>query len=347
MSKFNETIDKIACSEYDKNKMLRRILNHEAEKEQSLNKKFIPRLVTFFFAFIVLSGSCFALVKICHFDDKFKELFGKTDEELTNLGITPSEVQMEKEFKEAKITVTQTIMNEKELNILIDIVGKENTIYVEDFFLSSGKTFDESLIEKKTLSDGTISLYPTCKENTVYGCMSRGVSKLEETEKKTGYLLNISVNKNKKDTDEVTLRLFTNKGTYDLSFALTKNDLNIKEIKYKNVEILNEKGILVTVDAIRLSPFSIVVSMNYNKDIQAFTDTEMELLKDKVYNDSGKDSTYVTYKDGTKKILTLWCQMKEESMRSPYGTPNQKANELIDVESITSITIHGKTFAIK
>lgn len=347
MNQFKETMDKITLSEYDKSKMLRRILNHEVGKEQSVKKRFIPRLATFLLAFIVLSGSCFALVKIWHFDDKFKELFGKTDEELTNLGITPVEVQMEKEFKEAKITVTQTIMNEKELNILIDIVAKEDNIYVEDFFLSSGKTFDENLIEKKTLSDGTIALYPICKEDTVYGCMSKGISKLEETEKKTGYLLNVSVNKNKKDTDEVTLRLLTNKGTYDIPFTLTKNKLNIKEIKYNNVEIFNEKGIQVTVDAIRLSPFSVVVSMNYSKDIHALTDTEIELLKEKVYNDYGKDSTYVTYKDGTKKILTLWCQIEEESMKSPYGTPNEKGNELIDIETIKSITINGKTFDIK
>lgn len=96
-----------------------------------------------------------------------------------------------------------------------------------------------------------------------------------------------------------------------------------------------------------LSNMGIFVCISMYPVLLFITDTEIELLKENVYNDYEKDSTYVTYKDGTKKILTLWCQIEEESMKSPYGTPNEKGNELIDIETIKSITINGKTFDIK
>lgn len=99
--------------------------------------------------------------------------------------------------------------------------------------------------------------------------------------------------------------------------------------------------------SITLSNMGIFVCISMYPVLLFITDTEIELLKENVYNDYEKDSTYVTYKDGTKKILTLWCQIEEESMKSPYETPNEKGNELIDIETIKSITINGKTFDIK
>lgn len=347
MNKLKKTIDNIQLDEYEKNKILRKILNHEFEETTVPKRKVIFQLATFLLTFVFLTGTCFALVKVLHFDDKFRELFDKTDEELTNLGISPSEVQTVKEFKDAKITVTQTIMDEKEVNIVVDIVAKEELIYIEDFFLSSGKVFDESLLEKTIQTDGTTSFHQICTENSIYGCMEKGISALEKTETKTGYILNMSINRNKKDTDEVTLRLLTNKGTYDIPFTLVKNNLKEKEIKYKNVEIFNENGIIVTVDAIRLSPFYVVVSMNYNKDIHTLTDEEIERLGDKVYNENAKEATYVTYKDGTKSILCLWYQVSEEGMTSPYGMHGTKENQINDIENIKSITINGKTFNIE
>jgi hypothetical protein len=88
--------------------------------------------------------------------------------------------------------------------------------------------------------------------------------------------------------------------------------------------------------------------MKYNKDINTITNSEMETLGDKVYNDNSNNAnTYVTYKDGTTKVLTLWYDGDEEGMTSPYGIIGTKEDDQVtDIETVKSVTINGVTFNI-
>jgi hypothetical protein len=347
MSKFKESVNKIQLDEEEKDKMLKKILNHEKETEVPV-RSYAFKFATFVFAFILLSGTCYALVKVFNFDEKFKEYFGKTDEELTELGVVANEVNAAKEFDNATIKITQTVMDEKELNIMVDIVGKSEKIYLEEVFLSSGESFDVSQLTESKNEDGTISHTQNCDDVSIYGCYSYGFANLTDENLTTGYIITVSLNKNAKVTDTVTMHLITNHGNYDIAFDLNKNDMKVKETKYDDIEIYNEGGTVVKVSAIRLTPLHIIVDMKYNKDINTITNSEMETLGDKVYNDNSNNAnTYVTYKDGTTKVLTLWYDGDEEGMTSPYGIIGTKEDDQVtDIETVKSVTINGVTFNI-
>ncbi len=347
MSKFKESIDKIEMSEEEKNKILKDIFYKESEKCEKKFVRYVTRFATFLLAFVLLSSSCYALVKYFNFDDKLREWFDKTDEELKEYGIEGTQVNRTKEFEDAIVVINQTIIDEKELYIAIEITGKNEEIYLSEAFLSDGKTFDESILKTDIYDDGSEIRSLVCDNKNIYGCDSYGFGLLKEESLTKGYTLTLSVHGKIKNTQDVTLRLITDNGkTYDIPFTLTKNDMKVKEVKYNDI-IYNENGLTVYVTAIRLTPLHVIVDMKYNKDILKLTDEEMESVGSIVYNNYSKDFTYVTYKDGTTTILNLWYSGGSDTMLTPYGIHGTKEDQVNDIENIKSITINNVTFEVE
>lgn len=307
-------------------------------------KTFALHLIVFLTAFILFSSSCYALMKIFHFDDKFTFLFDKTDEELSQYGVSASDVNLTKEFDDATIVINQTLLDEKEIYIAIEITGKKEAIYLSSAYLSSGNTFDETIIKRNELLDGTENIELSCDENNLYGCHSYGFSLLKSEEKTNGYALTLSITGKIKENQPVTLRLISNQNKeYDISFTLDKNVMKVKEKKFDNI-IYNENGIIINVSAIRLTPLHVIIDMEYNKNITTLTDEELKTIGMKVYNDSSEDNCYVTYKNGSSTILRLYYFGKTDSMLSPYGIHGTKIDQINDIENIESITINNTKF---
>lgn len=343
MNKLKESINKIELREEDKNRMLKNILNHE-EKSKFTMKILVTRFAVFFMAFILLSGSCYALVKIFEFDNMFLSWFDKSSEELSEYGVSGTDVNITKEFDDAIITLKQTVLDEKELYIMVEIEGKEKTINLSDeFYLSSGEKFDESIIEKLKMNDGSETSITNCRKNNIYGCYSNGFGLLKEEGNINGYALNISIDGKIKDNQTVTLRLISDEGkNYDISFTLNKNEMKVKQVK-ADKKVYDENAITIEVSEIRLTPLHVIVDMKYNKDIRALDPSEEQSISDKVFEDEEGIHTYVIYKDGTKTPLML----EPYGSNSPYGIHGTKENQVNDIDNITSVTINDITFEVK
>lgn len=342
MRKLKETIDKIKLDDYEREKMLHRILNHEEEKKRD-KKAFLPRLAMFFLAFILVTGSCYALAKVFQIDDKFKFLFGKTDEELYEYGISGSAVSKTKEFTDAKITIQQTILDEKEIYIMLEVEGKEENIYLEEAYLSSGNSFDETILNQVKNQEEIDSMEIHCSETQKYGCYSRGLAFVNEKDRKTGYAISISIDGKLKEKEEVTLRLVSTKGkNYDIPFTLYKNEIKIKE--NKNVQIVYEEGnLVVSVKEVRVTPLHIIVDFNYSKPIENLSEEKQASLFANVFNENGTSDTYVTYKDGATSILRL----EGNNLSTMSGGIGTKEEQIKNIESVKSVTIHGVAFSFE
>lgn len=347
MSKFKESIDKIEMSEEDKNKILKDIFYEAEEKQERKFVKFVTRFATFILAFALVTGSGYALVKLFKVDEKFQSWFDSTEEELEEAGVGVSDVSRTKTFDDAIVVVNQTILDEKELYIAVEITGKENEIYLQNAYLSNGTTFDETILKTEEYNDGSSDIVLTCANGNIYGCDSYGFGLLEDEGLTKGYTLTLSIHGEIKDTQDVTLRLVTDNGkNYDISFTLGKNDMKVKEVKAEK-EIYNKDGLKVDVTAIRITPLHVIVDLKYNKDILTLTDEEMEAVGNSVYNDNSEDMTYVTFTDGTTNIVRLWYSGGSDTMLTPYGPYGTKEEQVYDVESVKSITINNVTFEIK
>jgi hypothetical protein len=345
MNQFKESIDKIKMSEEEKSKMLRNILNKE-EKEKKVGR-FVPRLATFLIAFILLSGTCYALVKVLHFDNTLKLWFDKSDEELSEYGVGATEVNTKKEFDDATIVINQTIVDEKEIFISVTITGKNKEINLDSYYLTKGTSFDESALETTTLENGTKDVSANPDNENIIGATSSGFGWLEESGLTNKYTLELDVDNEIGEKEDVTLRLVSSEGkTYDVSFTLSKNDMKEKESTYNKV-VYDEDGITITVTSIRLTPLHVIVDMTYSKDVTLLTDEEIVKIGDAVYNDNSKGTSYVTYKDGTTTELRLLYSGETASMLSPYGTHGTKEDQVNDIEDIQSVTINNITFEIQ
>ncbi len=347
MSKFKESIDKIEMSEEEKNKILKDIFYQAEEKKERKFVSFVTRFATFLFAFALVSSSGYALVKIFNVDEKFQSWFNSSDKELEELGVGVNDVSRTKNFDDALVVVNQTILDEKELYIAVEITGKEKEIYLQNAYLSKGTTFDETILETKEYDDGSRDIMLNCENGNIYGCDSYGFGLLKEDGLTKGYTLTLSIHGEIVDAQDVTLRLMANNGkNYDISFALGKNDMKEKEIKVEK-EIYNKNGLKVDVTAIRITPLHVIVDLKYNKDISKLTDKEMKEVGENIYNDNFKDRTYVTFKDGTTNKFRLWYSGGTDTMLTPYGEYGTKEELVFDVESVKSITINNVTFKIK
>ena len=336
MSKLKEAIDKIELDDYEREKILRRILTHKKGEEKGYAKKFFPRFATFLLAFILVSSSCYALVKVFHFDDKFQFLFGKTDEELNQYGVSGNDVGKTKEFEDSKVTIEQTILDEKEVYILLEIEGKKEDIYLEEVYLSSGSTFDETILERMK----TDTPEANCSETQMYGCYSRGLTFVKEENRKKGYAISISIDGKLKEKEEVTLRLMSTNGkNYDISFTLNKNDMKRKESKETRV-VYEIADLTVSVNAIRVTPLHVIVDFNYSKPIENLSDIELASLYKEVFNEDSTNDTYVTYTDGNTSILRL----EGNNLFTMAGGIGTKEEQIKNIDEIKSITIHGVNF---
>ncbi len=330
MSKFTKTIDKIELNQQDKEKILNTILNNKKEKTFYF-KTFMIRFATFIIGFVLLSSSVYALAKVFHFDEKFKEWFSMSDEELISKGVTGNDVNIKKEFSDAIITINQTVLDEKEIYIMIEIVGKEKNIGIEEAHLSLGNTFEENIDDEN--SD---------KCNKTFGCYSEGFGLIKEEEKLNGYALNFSIDKKLQQTQLVTLRLISNETYYDITFSLQKNEIKSKKINCNKI-VYNEKNVTATVKEFQITPFRIIMNLQFNKEENSLTDKEQESILKTIFNDDMSNQAYVTFTDGSTQEI----KFEGRNLNTVEATFGKNEEAIIDIDTIKSITINQIDFTIK
>jgi hypothetical protein len=293
---------------------------------------------------LLVATPTYALCKYYHFGDTLKSWFNLSDDELNSYGVSSSVINLTKKFDDASITIEEAVLDEKELFISVSITGKKDAIYLDEAYLSKGKSFDESILNTSILEDGSKYIYLSC-DNEDYACGMFGFGLMEEDDLTNSYTLSMTLN-GSITKEDVTLRLVSDSGNiYDIPFTLNKNAMKEKEKQYETI-VYNENDLVLTIKSIRLTPLHVMVDIEYNKDIYSLTEDELEDVGNKVYNDNNGDDCYVTYKDGTTTTLRLWYSGYDESMLSPYGIHGTKENQVNDIDNIKSITINNITLDV-
>lgn len=304
-------------------------------------KKLLPRFAIFLIAIVLISGSCYACVKIFNFDKVFTSYFDKSEEELSSYGVSGTDVGVTKKFDDAVITIRQTVLDEKEIYLLVAADFKEDDTWLSYEAISRGNVFNENILNFSYLEDGSKYYDIDIENEDSFHCSGNGSANMSEDGL---YALTFNIDSSiLGENESATLRLITNKDKYyDIPFTLSKNYMKSKETKFdKNV--YDKGGIIINVSSIRLTPFHVIVDMNYNKDVRNLTDDELEEIYDEVYNENLNSNTYVTYKDGSTTKLRL----NSNPLTSPYGIHGTKQDQINDIENIKSVTINGVTFEIE
>ena len=330
MNKFKETIDKIELQEGEKRKMLNNILNHKKEKQYKA-RPFVLKFAIFVIGFILLSGSCYALVKILKFDEHFKWLYDKNDEELEKAGIQGTDVNLIKDFDDITVTIKQTILDDTEVYIMLFIKDKKGTFNLTDFFLSPGKTFNEKIID-----DDYMLNY--CKYDIKIGCVTKGMASDDEK----GLMLTFSVDEKITDSKDVVLRLTNESKNYDIPFTITENDMKNKIVNVNKV-VYNKNDVVATLKTIKLTPFKVIFTMDYNKNINDISEKVTEEISEDVFNDSADGHNFITFDDGTTMELKVWGQ----DMITVEGEFGQSKAEIVDIDTIKSFTINNNVIEVK
>ncbi len=330
MNKFKETIDKIELQEGERRKMLNNILNNEKEPNYK-PKPFVLKFAIFIVGFILLSGSCYALVKIFKFDEHFKWLFDKNDEELEQAGVQGTDVAVTKEFDDIVVTINQTILDETEVYIMASIQKKTENFDLEDSFLSPGKTFNEKVMDEVYMLD-------YCHTDINFGCVSKGTAGQDES----NIMFDFSVDKEIKDSQDVVLRLVSKNKYYDIPFTIYKNDMKNKTIDVNKV-VYNKNDVIATLKTIKLTPFRVIFIMDYNKDPNSISEKIAEDISLDVFNDSADGHNFITFNDGSTMELKVWGQTLTQ-VESEFG---ESASQIVDIDTIKSFTINNNVIEIK
>lgn len=331
MNKFKEAINKIEINEWDRKRMLNNILNNQKIEKKFNYNSFIMKFALFLLIFVLFSGTCYAVVKIFNFDEKFKAWYGITDEELDNYGVSGNDINIIKDFDDATITINQSILDEKEVYLMVEIKGKKEPIYLGDAYLAKVEKTDESIFDNEQNIYDDIDY---CISKVIFGCTSRGLSRINEEKNTNGYAISFSVDGKLENSQPVILRLISDEKIYDISFTLNKNDIKTKIIEVNEI-VYNENEIEARIKEIHLTPFRVVVYLEYNKDVELLTDDERELITHTIFD--SYESTYVVYKDGTKEELTLFGP----TLVVADGVYGESEAKVKDIETIESITING------
>ena len=330
MNKFKETIDKIELQEGEKRKMLNNILNHKKEKQYKA-RPFVLKFAIFVIGFILLSGSCYALVKILKFDEHFKWLYDKNDEELEQAGVQGTDLNLTKDFDDITVTIKQTILDDTEVYIMLFIKDKIGTFNLTDYFLSPGKTFNENITDDNYMTD-------YCHSDIKIGCVTKGMANDDEK----GLMLNFSIDEKITDSQNVVLRLTNESKNYDIPFTITKNDMKNKIIDVNKV-VYNKNDVVATLKTIKLTPFKVIFTMDYNKNPDEISEKVIEDISEDVFNDSADGHNFITFNDGTTMELKVWGQ-EMITVEGEFGESNA---EIVDIDTIKSFTINNIVIEVK
>ncbi len=312
MNKIKEDIDKIKLSDVDKNRIYHNII---AKKQKNKLPVYVLRFALILIVFTFLIGTSYGLVKAFKLDDKFKNFFDLNGKDIDNIGIDGNDVDKTFDFDNAKITVRQTIIDEKEAYILIDIEGKNDLIYLHDYYVNNQNGFNEegfSLIS----TEGNIN----------------------------SYLLDFSINTDIDYKKEITIHLIdSDNNTYDITFDLTKN--NVKEKRFLFDDVVYTKNDLVAkIKEIKVTPFRVMILFEYNKDIDTLSDDDLTDIQNNLLNSNNDKNSFIGFDNGRKMLLRLDANSSNiEDTFSYYD----KYERFVDIDTIKCIVINGQYFNLK
>lgn len=330
MNKFKNSIDKIELDKNLKAKMLDNIMNKKEVKKGFNFKKFAISFSAFIFAFTLLCGTGYALVKYFNLDKRFRDLYDIDDDIVDKIDGT--DLQIKKEFDDKTIYLNQSIITENKMFITIDIKGKNKEYSLKQGILSLGETFDESLVDISTLDNDT---FISTNENTFY--TNSGFSMISLDDKSdsltSSYILNFDFN-SMPESDKATLRLYFDKDNYnDITFDIIKNT-SYKKINNQVNNIQSKNGIIMTSKKLIISTSNI--EFNYTVNDKNLLNTITEY---------GEEFTSykVNFIDGTSTDLYLSIVGYENDDNS-YTTIFGYKNEFINIDNIKSIIINNVEF---
>lgn len=322
MDKFKEKMEEIEMNQFDKERILNNITEYADKKSKRRSvltfKKLTVRFAAFIMSIIAVASTVYATIKIFNIDEKLSAFFGKNSDELKEIGISASDVSKTYETEDAIITVNQTVIDEKEIYISLDIDGKKEPIYIEEI-----KTSDEQ---------------------NIFGAYSVGFQLIEEYDNHVSYVLNSSINGVIENDTVITATLYmSNNTSANIKFNVSKNDMKVKEIK-TNAIIYNNENIIATVTAIRITPLHIIFDIEYNVDLNTLDENTIMKLREEIYDYSDYRETYFTLTNGRVQPIALWCN-SVETMLSPYTAYAQDL-QIINIEELKSVTINGVVIAV-
>ena len=305
MNKIKKDIDKIKLNDADKNRIYHNIISKTPKKKLPV---YILRFALILIVFTFLIGTSYGIVKTFKLDNKFKNFFDIKEEDIENIGLDGNDINKTFEFDNAKITVKQTIMDEKEVYILIDTEGKNDLIYLDSYYV------------KNSFDDGGFAL------NSTEGNIN-------------SYLLNFSIDIGYKK--EITINLIdSDNNTYDITFELIKNNIKEKRILFDDIVYTNN-DLIAKIKEIKITPFRVMILFEYNKDVNTLSDEEIMDIETNLLNSNNDRNSYIEFDDGKKMILRLDANSGNIEDTYSYYYKNEK---FVDIDTIKCIVINDQYF---
>ena len=110
-----------------------------------------------------------------------------------------------------------------------------------------------------------------------------------------------------------------------------------------NKVVYNKNNVTGTLKNIKLTPFRIIINMEYNQDPNILTEEQLQDIREDVFNDSADGHNFITFKDGSTMELKVWGQTMT-TVESEFG---ESTSEIVDIDTIESITINNNVIEIK